>query len=62
VVVRPDNKNLRLVKPSILFGDKISQFKSFFPQDVSGRIRNRKNNLGMWSMRFEYPWDWRKKN
>ena len=20
------------------------------------------NNLGMWSMKFEYPWDWRKKN
>ena len=19
-------------------------------------------NLGMWSMKFEYPWDWRKKN
>ena len=22
----------------------------------------RKNNLGMWSMNFEYPWDYRKKN
>ena len=22
----------------------------------------RSNNLGMWSMKFEYPWDWRKKN
>ena len=20
------------------------------------------NKLGMWSMEFEYPWDWRKKN
>ena len=20
------------------------------------------NNMGMWSMMFEYPWDWRKKN
>jgi endonuclease YncB( thermonuclease family) len=20
------------------------------------------NNMGMWSMKFEYPWDWRKKN
>jgi endonuclease YncB( thermonuclease family) len=20
------------------------------------------NKLGMWSMKFEYPWDWRKKN
>ena len=22
----------------------------------------RLNNLGMWSMNFEYPWDWRKNN
>jgi len=22
----------------------------------------KKNNIGMWSMKFEYPWDWRKKN
>ena len=22
----------------------------------------RKNIMGMWSMSFEYPWDWRKKN
>ena len=22
----------------------------------------RSNNFGMWSMKFEYPWDWRKKN
>ena len=22
----------------------------------------KKNNMGMWSMNFEYPWDWRKKN
>ena len=20
------------------------------------------NNMGIWSMKFEYPWDWRKKN
>ena len=20
------------------------------------------NNIGMWSMKFEYPWDYRKKN
>ena len=20
------------------------------------------NKLGMWSMEFDYPWDWRKKN
>ena len=22
----------------------------------------RSNNLGIWSMNFEYPWDWRRKN
>jgi len=22
----------------------------------------KKNNMGMWSMKFQYPWDWRKKN
>jgi len=22
----------------------------------------KKNNMGMWSMNFEYPWDWRKEN
>ena len=22
----------------------------------------KKKNTGMWSMKFEYPWDWRKKN
>ena len=22
----------------------------------------KKNNIGMWSMKFEYPWDWRKQN
>ena len=33
----------------------------------SGGIRRiedfaRQNKTGMWSMKFEYPWDWRKKN
>jgi endonuclease YncB( thermonuclease family) len=22
----------------------------------------RTNKIGMWSMEFDYPWDWRKKN
>ena len=22
----------------------------------------KKNNMGMWSMKFDYPWDWRKNN
>ena len=29
----------------------------FVPDENYARL----NNLGMWSMNFEYPWDWRKK-
>ena len=32
--------------------------KKFVPDENYARL----NNLGMWSMNFEYPWDWRKKN
>ena len=32
--------------------------KKFVPDENHARL----NNLGMWSMKFEYPWDWRKKN
>ena len=32
--------------------------KKFVPDENFARL----NNLGMWSMKFEYPWDWRKKN
>ena len=45
VVVKPLNKNLRFVKPSILLGDKISQFNSPLLHDVKGRIRSKKNNF-----------------
>ena len=45
VVVKPLNKNFRLVKPSTLFGDKINQLSSLLPQDESGSIRSKKNNF-----------------
>ena len=45
VVVNPLNKNLRLVNPSILFGDKINQFNSFLPQEVKGIIKSKKNKF-----------------
>ena len=32
--------------------------KKFIEDEEYAKI----NNLGMWSMEFEYPWDWRKKN
>ncbi len=45
VVVKPLNKNFRLVNPSTLFGDKISQFNSFLPHDVNGKNKINKNRF-----------------
>ena len=45
VVVKPLNKNLRLVSPSILFGDKINQLSSFLPHEVKGNIKSKKNKF-----------------
>jgi hypothetical protein len=42
VVVNPLNRNLRLVKPSTLFGDKINQLSSFLPHDANGNNRSKK--------------------
>ena len=39
MVVKPLNKNFKLVSPSILFGDKINQFNSLLPQEAKGIIR-----------------------
>ena len=41
VVVKPLNKNLRLVNPSILLGDKINQLSSLSPHDVKGKIKSK---------------------
>ena len=32
--------------------------KKFIPDEEFAKS----NKLGMWSMEFDYPWDWRKKN
>ncbi len=45
VVVNPLNKNLRLVNPSILFGDKINQLSSLLPHEVKGKIKSKKNKF-----------------
>ena len=57
--------DLALVPGSILHAvasselDRALKFsKKFVIDEDYARI----NNLGMWSMKFEYPWDWRKKN
>ena len=45
VVVKPLNKNFKLVKPSILLGDKINQLSSFLPHEAKGRIKSKKNKF-----------------
>ena len=42
VVVKPLSKNLRLVNPSILLGDKINQLSSLLPHEVRGKIKSKK--------------------
>ena len=37
-------------------------YRKYSKKFVNDEDYARKNNLGIWSMRFEYPWDWRKKN
>ena len=45
VVVKPLNKNFKLVNPYILLGDKINQFSSLLPQEVKSRIKDKKNKF-----------------
>ena len=45
VVVKPLNKNFKLVSPSILFGDKINQLSSLLPHEVKGIIKSKKNKF-----------------
>ena len=46
-----------LVKSGYAFAYRKYSKKFIVDEDFA-----RLNNLGMWSMKFEYPWDWRKKN
>ena len=43
VVVKPLNKNFKLVNPSTLLGDIMNQPNSCPVQDVSGKIKSKKN-------------------
>ena len=45
VVVKPLNKNLRLVNPSILLGDKINQLSSLLPHEVNNKSKSKKNKF-----------------
>ena len=37
-------------------------YRKYSKKFISDEDYARTNNLGMWSMMFEYPWDYRKKN
>ena len=45
VVVKPLNKNFKLVNPSILLGDRINQLSSLLPHEVKGKIKSKKNKF-----------------
>ena len=45
VVVKPLNKNFKLVNPSILLGDKINQLSSDLPHEDKGKIKSKKNKF-----------------
>ena len=37
-------------------------YRKYSKKFISDEEFAKSNKLGMWSMEFEYPWDWRKKN
>ena len=43
VVVKPLNKNFKLVNPSMLLGETTNQPNSWPLHDVSGKIKSKKN-------------------
>ena len=37
-------------------------YRKYSKKFINDENYARKKSMGMWSMKFEYPWDWRKKN
>ncbi len=37
-------------------------YRKYSKKFITDENFSKKNNIGMWTMKFEYPWDWRKKN
>ena len=37
-------------------------YKKYSKKFIEDENFAKNNNMGIWSMKFEYPWDWRKKN
>ena len=55
--VNEDSLSKFLVREGYAFA-----YRKYSKRFINDEDYAKKNNLGMWSMKFEYPWDWRKKN
>jgi len=55
--VNNDSLSSYLVRSGYAFA-----YRKYSKKFISDEEFAKANNLGMWSMKFEYPWDWRKKN
>ena len=55
--VNDESLSSYLVKSGYAFAYR-KYSKKFIPDEDYAKF----NKLGMWSMEFDYPWDWRKKN
>ncbi len=55
--VNEDSLSKFLVREGYAFA-----YRKYSKKFINDEDYAKKNNIGMWSMKFEYPWDWRKKN
>ena len=55
--VNNDSLSSYLVRSGYAFA-----YRKYSKKFVSDEEFAKANKLGMWSMKFDYPWDWRKKN
>ena len=55
--VNDESLSSYLVKSGYAFA-----YRKYSKKFINDEDFAKKNNIGMWSMKFEYPWDWRKKN
>ena len=55
--VNDESLSSYLVKSGYAFA-----YRKYSKKFINDENFAKKNNIGMWAMKFEYPWDWRKKN
>ncbi len=55
--VNNDSLSSYLVRSGYAFA-----YRKYSKKFISDEEFAKSNKLGMWSMKFDYPWDWRKKN